>query len=333
MSKVGSTTTSQTAAPPPQVSETDKANTTKTQETSDTSKTTESSQNAQASKDLANQKMGDQKFEGTVRQAELEKDLNTPKVEDNHWKPAPGQKGRPEHWNVRQDIKGYKPLLKEMRETLTKDIQEKGGKREHDFRFLLPMAQWTTEQGGYTNRPEGYNPGNVMGPGDAGTFHRKNNTEVVNGKRTNVPADFAKYSSLEKGTDAYMNHLEKRWGKTHDAILHGGSTKDFADGLYPGKGKNYATASQADYKSAMNVRVKNIIEDYKLVIKDDMKDVDKDIAKLKGHLSDPKVDSSLHPEIQNRINRLEKNKENLQAELNELEEVRKRHERGEALQP
>jgi hypothetical protein len=333
MSKVGSTTGSQQAVPPPQVSETDKTTTTPTQQSSEASKTTEGSQSTQKSKDLAKQKIGEQKIEGSVRQAQLEKDLKSPTTEDNHWRPALGQKGRPEHWNVRQDIKGYKPLLKEMRETLTKDIQEKGGKREHDFRFLLPMAQWTTEQGGYTNRPEGFNPGNVMGPGDAGTFHRKNNTEIVNGKRTNVPADFAKYSSLEKGTDAYMNHLEKGWGKTHDAIIHGGSTKDFADGLYPGKGKDYATASHADYKAAMDVRVKNIIEDYKLVIKDDMKGVDKDIGKLKEHLADPKVDSSLHPEIQNRINHLEKNKEKLQAELNELEEVAKRHAKGEPLQP
>jgi hypothetical protein len=331
MSKVDGTTSSQPAVAPPQVSETDK--TTPAQPTTEKTEATESSQSTQGSKDLANQKIGEQRVEGSAKQAELEKNLNTPKVEDNHWKPAPGQKGRPEHWNVRQDIKGYKPLLKEMRQTLTKEIEEKGGKREHDFRFLLPMAQWTTEQGGYTNRPEGYNPGNVMGPGDAGTFHRKNNTEIVDGKRTKVPADFAKYSSLEKGTDAYMNHLEKGWGKTHDAIVHGGSTKDFADGLYPGKGKNYATASHDDYKRAMDVRVKNIIEDYKLVIKDDMKDADKDISKLKGQLADPKVDSSLHPEIQNRIDRLEKNKANMQSELTELEEVGKRHARGEALQP
>jgi hypothetical protein len=332
MSNVSSTKGSQPTTAPPQVSETDKTSA-PVQQASAKSESTESSQSTQASKDLANQKIGEQTVEGSAKQAELEKNLNTPKVEDNHWKPAPGQKGRPEHWNVRQDIKGYKPLLKEMRQTLTKEIEEKGGKREHDFRFLLPMAQWTTEQGGYTNRPEGYNPGNVMGPGDAGTFHRKNNTEIVDGKRTKVPADFAKYSSLEKGTDAYMNHLEKGWGKTHDAIVHGGSTKDFADGLYPGKGKNYATASHDDYKRAMDVRVKNIIEDYKLVIKDDMKDADKDISKLKEQLADPKVDSSLHPEIQNRIDRLEKNKEKLQSELTELEEVGKRHARGEALQP
>jgi len=339
MSKVGTTTGPQAPVTPPPVSEKSETTTTKTstqtqsQATTTTDTTKQTERTEKASKDLASEKKGEQKLEGSLRQAQMQEELKGAKSDDNSWKPAPGQKTRPEHWDVRQDVKGYKPLLKEMRQTLTKEIQEKGGKREHDFRFLLPMAQWTTEQGGYTNRPEGFNPGNVMGPGDAGTFHRKNNTEIVDGKRTNVPADFAKYSSLEKGTDAYMNHLEKGWGKTHDAIVKGGSTKDFADGLYPGKGKNYATASQKDYKSAMDHRVKNLIQDYKSVIQDDIKDADKDITKLKGYLSDPKVDKSLHPEIQSRIDRLGKNKEKFQAELNELEEVRKRHEKGEPLQP
>src|SRR5260221_2527419 len=95
--------------------------------------------------------------------------------------------------NFAQNVRKNKDVLKALASLLTTEIQKRSSAPSGwDFRFFLPLAQWLCEQGGYTMTPEGFNPGNVMGKGDAGSFKRSYNTEFINGVRKPVPeAKFA----------------------------------------------------------------------------------------------------------------------------------------------
>src|SRR2546429_195769 len=86
--------------------------------------------------------------------------------------------------NVRQQ----KDELKSLAALLTEEIQSRSdGPAGWDFRFFLPLSQWLIEQGGYTRTPEGNNPGNVVGTGDAGYFQRPDNHEWRKGVWTLAP--------------------------------------------------------------------------------------------------------------------------------------------------
>lgn len=193
-----------------------------------------------------------------------------------------------EHWIFRQNVPKHKALLKDLAYLLTNEIQKRKGKEPYhlDFRYLLPLAQWLCEQGGYTIKPAGNNPGNVMGDGDMGRFHRSDNTEIVDGVPKNVPANFARFSNMEAGTRATFEHLKDRWFNTYIQILEGGSVEAYVSGLYPGPGKNYATQFQSVYTSGVRVRLRHIVEDYLLVFEDDLKDWDNE-----SPVTVPKMDS------------------------------------------
>jgi len=89
------------------------------------------------------------------------------------------------HMNVRKN----KQVLKQLATLITMEIQRRSSPPcGWDFRFMIILAQWLIERGRYTMTPQGNNPGNVMGAGDAGFFTRSYNTEFINGVRVPVPA-------------------------------------------------------------------------------------------------------------------------------------------------
>jgi len=100
--------------------------------------------------------------------------------------------------NFPENVRRNKVVLKELAALITEEIQSRSSPPTGwDFRFLVIVAQWLIEQGGYTMTPEGNNPGNVVGTGDAGFFTRSYNTEFVNGVRVPRPdVKFAKYSTI-----------------------------------------------------------------------------------------------------------------------------------------
>jgi hypothetical protein len=229
--------------------------------------------------------------------------------------------------NVRQS----KGELKSLAALLTEEIQRRSGAPAGwDFRFFLPLAQWLIEQGGYTMTPEGNNPGNVVGTGDAGFFQRPDNHEWRNGVWTLAPeVKFAKYSSMKVATARKFDLLRDQWPLTYQTIVTGGSSDRYASGLYPGHGKDYATASQASYKSGMRFRLKQVVGNYILVANDDIKEIDGQAAAIPG--KSPAPGESL--DYRNDIG-LNKNMrsvlENLLAALNE---VQKRVNAGQGVQP
>ena len=280
-----------------------------------------------------------------------------------------------ENWTFRQNVHKNKGLLKDLRTLLTNEIQQRKPREpQHlDFRFLLPLAQWLCEQGGYTIKPKGNNPGNVMGKGDMGDFHRPDNMEVVGGKSVNVPANFAQFSSMEAGTKATFNRLQERWFGAYTQIIDGGSAEAFVRGLYPGYGKNYATQLQNIYTSGVRLRLGKIIEDYIAVLEDDIKDIDKELElvqkrynqvfqdnsrdlfgsknddpfgakKMPGVISHsmnerrmlevaPKIEAGLKEQKSEQEKEIENRKAALQEQIAELKEIQTRFKEGQSLQP
>lgn len=276
-----------------------------------------------------------------------------------------------ENWTFRQNVHENKDLLKNLQRLLTNEIQRRKPRDPEyiDFRFLIPLAQWLCEQGGYTITPKGNNPGNVMGKGDLGVFERKDNKEVgenvVRDKDGFTPANFAQFSSMEAGTKATFNHLQELWFLAYIQILDGGSPEAYVRGLYPGKGKDYATQYQSVYTSGVRLRLGKIIEDYILVYQDDLKDLEKEAEllqknynqtmqdnsemlfgakKMPGVISHsmnerrlldvaPKIEQGLQNQKSVMEQELEKRKAVLEEQINELKEIQKRFKEGQNLQP
>jgi hypothetical protein len=175
-----------------------------------------------------------------------------------------------------KNIRGNKVVLKELAALVTQEIQSRSSQPAGwDFRFLLIVAQWLIEQGGYTMTPEGNNPGNVVGTGDVGFFTRPFNTEFVNGVSVPSPdVKFAKYSTIEYATARKFDYLRDRWPLAYQAVLAGTSSDDYVNGLYPGYPKNYATKPKPGYLSGMRFRLKQVVPHYILACEDDIKEID-----------------------------------------------------------
>jgi len=176
-----------------------------------------------------------------------------------------------------KNVRSNKVVLKELAALITEEIQSRSSPPAGwDFRFLLIVAQWLIEQGGYTVTPEGNNPGNVVGTGDAGFFTRSYNTEVdVNGVRVPRPdVKFAKYSTMKYAITRKFDHLRDSWPSAYHAVLTGASSDAYVKGLYPGYPKNYATESQAKYVYGMRLRLKGTVPHYILACEDDIKEID-----------------------------------------------------------
>ncbi|CAN5411741.1 hypothetical protein BH10ACI1_BH10ACI1_16940 [soil metagenome] len=276
-----------------------------------------------------------------------------------------------ENWTFRQNVHNNKGLLKDLRILLTNEIQGRKPREPQylDFRFLLPLAQWLCEQGGYTITPKGNNPGNVMGKGDLGVFERKDNKEVgenvVRNKDGFTPANFAQFSSMEAGTKATFNHLQERWFGTYTQILDGGSAENYVKGLYPGHGKDYATQYQSVYTSGVRVRLGNIIEDYIAVLQDDLRDLEKEKEivqknyqqatqenaqnlfgdkKMSGVISHnmnerrlldvaPKIEEGFQKQKTQKEQEFQEQKNILEEQIAELKKIQTRFKSGQSLQP
>jgi hypothetical protein len=191
------------------------------------------------------------------------------------------------HLNVRKN----KQVLKELAGLITEEIQRRSSPQAGwDFRFLIIVAQWLIEQGRYTMAPEGNNPGNVVGKGDAGSFTRPYNKEYnpktgVYEPRPDVP--FARYSSMRYATTRKFDHLRDSWPLALQALLAGGSSDSYVHGLYPGRGKDYATAPKSGYASGMRIRLKQLIPHYILACEDDIKENDETAATIPGRTPTP----------------------------------------------
>lgn len=178
--------------------------------------------------------------------------------------------------NFSANIRQNKEVLKELAAFLTDIIQRRSSAPTGwDFRFLVIVAQWLVEQGGYTMNPKGNNPGNVVGTGDAGFFYRPDNHEYdKDGNWVPRPdVKFAAYSSMKVATEKKFDIMKEKWLPAYQAVLNGSSCEVYVSGLFPGYPKNYATASKAAYTNGVRIRLKRTIEQYIMAAEDDMKEV------------------------------------------------------------
>jgi hypothetical protein len=185
------------------------------------------------------------------------------------------------HSTVAENVKAFKALYVQWRSELTTIIEKHCGRVDtpHDYRFIFMLAQRMVEQDGPHARATGNNPYNVMGSGDAKepTFHREKNIEKVNGVDTNVPADFANYTTEPVAHDAYLTLLERNWPSAYAAICSGGSIKDFVTGLFPGKG-NFATASPDAYLTGVRLRARLVVGDLRRIYANYLKEYQAKVA-------------------------------------------------------
>ena len=217
-----------------------------------------------------------------------------------------------------QDVRKNKQELKDLASFLTIEIQSRSAPpASWDFRFMTMVAQWLVEQGGYTMTPEGNNPGNVVGTGDAGFFTRPYNTEFVDGVRVPRPnVKFARYSSMEYATRKKFDILRDRWPLAYQAILTGDSSQNYVSGLFPGHGKDYATASRGSYISGVAFRLKRVVAHYILACQDDIKEVDEASATMQpgvaqgsdtlDYRNDPSMNKNARALLENLLGELKK---------------------------
>lgn len=208
-----------------------------------------------------------------------------------------------QHGDVRKDISYWSTILQKRREVLTKIIAQKSDTEyEHDFRFLLPLAHRLMEQGGFDKgNTELNNPYYLQSKGDEG-FERLTKDEA-SGKETSA---FGKFSTEQKGVEAYFERLEnnthkdgdKTWVGAYQAIMKGTSFQEFVRGLQPdgnvAKGRNYSTkytyvvpedkkstpvGSFGTMMSGMKHRMTNLIQDFIAVNTYEIRQLQKEIAK------------------------------------------------------
>ncbi len=231
------------------------------------------------------------------------------------------------HTNVRKN----KQVLKDLAALITEEIQRRSSPPAGwDFRFLIIVAQWLIEQGRYTMNPKGNNPGNVMGTGDAGFFQRPDNKEFINGVWVPRPdAKFAAYSSMKFATTKKFDHLQASWPRAYQAVLAGEPSDNYANGLYVGGGKDYATAPQGSYVSGLRIRLKQTIPHYILACEDDIKEIDEMAAAIPGRT--PAPGESL--DYRNNVD-LNKNMRSVMENLlDELKKLQERVNTGKSVQP
>ncbi|MEM6684147.1 MAG: hypothetical protein AAF617_00010 [Bacteroidota bacterium] len=198
------------------------------------------------------------------------------------------QKKIAQHGNVRQNMAFWAPILQKRRALLTQLIAKKSNTEyEHDFRFLIPLAHRLMEQGGFDKgNVELNNPYYLRSKGDKG-YETLTKTEAA-GEQT---APFGKFSTEQKGIEAYFERLEnntsngkKTWIGAYNAIMKGTSFQDFIKGLQPdgnkAAGHNYSTkytyvvpedkkktkmGTYGTMMGGMQQRITNLIQDFILL--------------------------------------------------------------------
>ncbi|MEP7075486.1 MAG: hypothetical protein ABI878_06715 [Acidobacteriota bacterium] len=232
--------------------------------------------------------------------------------------------------NFEQNVRANKVVLQELSTFLTGHIQSRSSiLPSWDFRFMTMVAQWLVEQGGYTMNPEGNNPGNVVGTGDIGFFTRPYNTEFVKGKRVPRPdVKFAKYSSMDYATNKKFEILADRWPLAYQAILAGSPSAVYVNGLFPGHGKDYATAARVDYVNGVTFRLKRTVAHYILACEDDMKEVDENASRIGN--APPAPGESL--DYRNDAGMNKNSRSMLEGLLAELKKLQERVKTGQAIQ-
>jgi hypothetical protein len=217
------------------------------------------------------------------------------------------------------NVRSNKQVLKDLAGLITEEIQIRNDPPNGwDFRFMILVAQWLVEQGGYTMTPQGFNPGNVVGSGDAGFFQRPYNTEFRNGVRVPAPeVKFAAYSSMKVATRVKFDTLRDRWSQAYNAVLLGGSSDEYVNGLYPGHGKDYATAPKSSYVTGLRYRLRSqVIPHYILACEDDIKEMDELKLKIPGrqpmpgesldYSNDVNLNQNTHAVMENLLDELKK---------------------------
>lgn len=139
---------------------------------------------------------------------------------------------------------------------------------------------------------------------------------------------FAKYSSMKYATARKLDLLRDKWTGAYQALLAGGTSDSYVRGLYVGHGNDYATAPMDNttgtdgktipgYRPAMRYRLKQVVANFIMVAKDDLKEIGQQAASVPG--TPPASGTSLDYRTNLVLNKDRSGAEKLQAALNDLQ--------------
>jgi RHS repeat-associated protein len=132
-----------------------------------------------------------------------------------------------------------KKFYTEMGTAAIKAISSRGV--ENKFKALYVLAQYRVENG-FNTTPPGNNPFNITGRGDAGSVSLKTKEYNSSKQAYSTTRNFASFSSMEGGFNAYMDLLQKNFPDAYAALTNENMTvADFANGMNTGRLGIYAT--------------------------------------------------------------------------------------------
>lgn len=190
------------------------------------------------------------------------------------------------------------------------------------YKALYIIAQRRAENG-MNSKPPGNNPFNVMGKGDAGQVSEK--TTEYNSKTgvtSQVTEKFASFSTLEKGTEGYLNVLQESFPKAFEALTDNSKTiYQFTYGLIH-QGKNGVYATGKDYDCQVEKIFAEVLRDYKKDVTSQINSNTAQIKNLEAAENSMVITIEYKTEIPQMISDLQARNIQLNRELAELNQVK-----------
>jgi hypothetical protein len=202
-----------------------------------------------------------------------------------------------------------------------KALSNSSSQNTNKFKALYILAQRRMENS-FNTEPLGNNPFNIKGQGDLGTVNLTTK-EYIKGEATTLKQNFAKFSTIEKGFEGYLNLLKSNFSDAYKTLFDNTKTvSDFAEGLQKGRLGSFAT--DPDYKTKLTSFLQSVIKDYELMLNTEMDNNSQKIdvlSKKIGDLENPLSDKS--QALQKRIDRLENENMRISTDKQQLQEFKK----------
>jgi len=212
-------------------------------------------------------------------------------------------------------------FYKEFGNDAIKALSNNNSQGANKFKALYILAQRRIENS-FNMNPPGNNPFNIKGQGDLGTVNLATK-EYIKGQETTLKQNFAKFSTVEKGFEGYLNLLKGNFSDAYNALFDNTKTvSDFAEGLQKGRLGTFAT--DPNYKTKLTSFLQSVIKDYELMLNTEMDNNSKKIDVLNKKLGD--IDNPLSDKsktLQRRIDRLENENRRISADKQLLQEFKK----------
>jgi RHS repeat-associated protein len=161
---------------------------------------------------------------------------------------------------------------------------------------LYVLAQLRQEIGFNTNPKATNNPFNMKGTGDAGSISFATHEWNDKGEKYATTDNFRKYSTLDKGFEAYIGKLKDLYPDAYKALKDPSKTiNDFTKGLQNGKNGAYCTDNTGGYESSIASHFNDAKNDMTEIKQQELKDLKAENKRLSEQFSsDPYLGSGMY---------------------------------------